>query len=273
MAWAYHEAAPLLRLEAEELPELQLDASSVDAMVADTVLSADGRALTDLRLSLRNELLPYLGLTLPEGASVRSATVGGQPVRPGLTEDGRLLLPLERSSTSFLVGLVLSHQGGDQLALPAVDLPVSSVAWSLHLPPGYPTAHLTDDGGQHQVGSGSWLTASHGSVQGGAGGAPRTIQVPDQVQVLTVRRHWLDPGEVVRAAVGVPSRAVQWLAWLAAGLFGVFVTSRVPWLSWWRRMVADLPAPPRGGRLVGRLFMAGIVAALWSLLGVGLLLS
>jgi hypothetical protein len=62
-----------------------------------TVVSEDGQMMTEMSLAVRNNARQYLEIALPEGAQVWSVFVAGQPVRPS-RRDGKLLLPMERSS-------------------------------------------------------------------------------------------------------------------------------------------------------------------------------
>jgi hypothetical protein len=99
--------------------------------------SNEGKTLVQARYAVRNNSRNFLKVTMPAGAMVWSATIAGRPVRPGLAPDGSLLLPLEKSragddAPAFAVEvLYLARQtawtdhGRLQLALPAVDVPIS----------------------------------------------------------------------------------------------------------------------------------------------------
>ena len=145
-AYRYHTAGAKVGLNATRLPEREPVSASIDRIRAFTVIAGDGQVLTDMRITLRNRLLPSLSVTLPQGTEVRSALLDGEPVKPSRDDKGRLMLPLKRSEgeerlAPFTVQVVLSAGakplglfGRPAVELPAVELPASSVSWSLFLP-------------------------------------------------------------------------------------------------------------------------------------------
>src|SRR5439155_8850739 len=110
-----------------------------------SVGAPEGKILTDLRITLRNRRRHRLVLTLPGRTAVLSTLLDGQPFKPSKDEAGRLMLPLRRSSGGdrpepFTLQVVLESEarplglaGAPDLVLPAVDLPASSLAWTLYL--------------------------------------------------------------------------------------------------------------------------------------------
>lgn len=117
------------------------------ALIAD-----NGRLLVEARYAIRNNQRSFLKVTLPPGAAVWSATVAGQPIRPGVAEAGAILLPLEKGragqdAPNFVVELVYLQRAapwGDarraQLQLPALDLPTSRTGLRVHYPPRFEAA-------------------------------------------------------------------------------------------------------------------------------------
>jgi len=113
----------------------------------DILMSADGKELVQARYAVRNNQRNFVKITLPQGASVWSATLGGRPARPGQSPDGSLLLPLEKSrggedAPAFVVELMYvtkankwEDKGKQTLALPALDLPVSRTGVLFYYPP------------------------------------------------------------------------------------------------------------------------------------------
>jgi len=108
--------------------------------------AADGKTLVEARYAVRNNQLNFLRITLPQGASVWSASLAGRPVRPGTGPDGSLLFPLSKSRAGeeaalFAVeilylarGAEWSAKGRATLALPTLDLPVSRTGVVLYYP-------------------------------------------------------------------------------------------------------------------------------------------
>ena len=114
-----------------------------------TLASEDGGLLVEARYAVRNNQRSFLKVTLPAGATVWSATVGGRPIRPGTAEKDAVLLPLEKGragedAPTFVVEIVYLQRidswidkGQTRLALPAVDLPVSRTGVELYYSPRF----------------------------------------------------------------------------------------------------------------------------------------
>jgi len=129
----------------------------VDSSVLTIMQTMDGKRITKAIYNVRNNRNQFLRLTLPKGAEVWSATVAGRSIRPAADEQGRVLIPLVRSSTaaaemsSFPVEMVYVEQqpnvaaaGSMRVDLPTVDEPVTHLMAQLYLPAegGYKTGLL-----------------------------------------------------------------------------------------------------------------------------------
>ena len=111
------------------------------------LLSKEGKSLVQARYAVRNNQRNFVKITLPPGAVVWSAALGGKPVRPGQSPDGSLLLPLEKArggedAPAFVVEVLYlgraaawEDKGRVRLALPALDLPISRTGLLLYYPP------------------------------------------------------------------------------------------------------------------------------------------
>src|SRR5246127_2186953 len=118
----------------------------------DVLMSADGKELVQARYAVRNNQRNFVKITLPPGASVWSATLGGHPARPGQSPDGSLLLPLEKSrggedAPAFVVELMYvtkanawQEKGKETVSLPALDLPISRTGVLFYYPPMFRVA-------------------------------------------------------------------------------------------------------------------------------------
>jgi hypothetical protein len=114
--------------------------------------SEDGSLLVEARFAVRNNQRSFLKVTMPPEATVWSAKVGGRPIRPGVAERGAVLLPLEKGRSgeetpTFVVEMTYlqripewTDKGIAQLALPALDLPVSRTGLELHHSPRFRVA-------------------------------------------------------------------------------------------------------------------------------------
>jgi hypothetical protein len=111
------------------------------------LLSKEGKMLVQAQYAIRNNSRSFLKITLPAGAAIWSASLGGQPVRPGQSPDGSLLLPLEKTrageeAPAFVLEIFYlvretawTDKGKATLALPVLDLPVSRTGLLLYHPP------------------------------------------------------------------------------------------------------------------------------------------
>jgi hypothetical protein len=124
------------------------------------LMSHEGKTLVQARYAIRNSQRNFLKITLPQGASLWSATLAGKPVRPGLGQDGSVLLPLEKSRAGddaavFAVEIFYlvretawTERGHARLALPALDLPISRSGVVLYHAPQF---HVTAEPGTFRV--------------------------------------------------------------------------------------------------------------------------
>jgi hypothetical protein len=111
------------------------------------LITNEGKMLVQARYAVRNNQRNFLKITLPPGAMLWSASLAGKPVRPGQSPDGSVLLPLEKShageeSPEFAAevvyisrGTAWNDKGKFNLALPALDLPVSRTGLLVYHPP------------------------------------------------------------------------------------------------------------------------------------------
>lgn len=255
-AYRYHDAAQRsLRLAATRLPEKETASESIDRIRAFSVVSRGGDVLTEMRISLRNRLRHSIALELSATAKVRSVLLDGRPVKPSRDTDDRLMLPLERSSGSLnqlkpiTLQVILEDRvseldslGRPELTLPAVDLPASSLSWSVFVPASnLYSAPSSDIASQTYYGRASWrepvLTYAAdqydsannanlfglNSVLGNAnddgsgldgpatasaytGAMPVRIDIPKTGVRLEYKRYWLEPGKPARISFTYLSR-------------------------------------------------------------------
>ncbi|MBC8324664.1 MAG: toxin-antitoxin system YwqK family antitoxin [Verrucomicrobia subdivision 3 bacterium] len=121
--------------------------TSITATRFTSVLTQDGRMLTQARLQVVNNGGQTMTLELP-GSDDRlwSAFVAGQAVRAARTQKGAHLLPLEQSenNTAFTVEFTYESStpfpdGSGQVKLesPRLNVPLQDAQWKLHLPRDY----------------------------------------------------------------------------------------------------------------------------------------
>ncbi|MCC6554660.1 MAG: hypothetical protein IT372_16905 [Polyangiaceae bacterium] len=218
-AYRYHRPSPELQLRVERLPEEELAEGAIDRIDALTVLSPEGKLLTELRITLRNTLRPSLALALPAATGVRSALLDGVPVTPSQDERGRLLLPLKRSRGGerlepFTVEVVLESEraplalaGLAAMDLPAPDLPAAALRWRLDLPAmneyGALRAAVAE---QTFAGAASWHKPAHleravrwdDDDQRAAAPARARLELPRTGVERVHDRYWIPAGQSIR---------------------------------------------------------------------------
>jgi len=108
----------------------------------------DGRRMTKVIYSVRNNRNQFLRLKMPEGSDIWSAAVSGNTVTPAKDEKGNVLIPLIRSAAggqelaSFPVEIVYVETpkepapaaGKLHVNLPTIDVPTMHVMYNYYLP-------------------------------------------------------------------------------------------------------------------------------------------
>jgi len=141
-------AAPIaLTMDVRRFADAGVLAAVADRAVATTLVTAEGRALTEIALQVQNRAQPFLKVALPAGATIVSVEVAGETAKPMVGADGTrvpLLRPGFRPNGSYQVSFVYMHAGtpflrkGDvQMALPRMDIPVGLVEWEVFMPELY----------------------------------------------------------------------------------------------------------------------------------------
>lgn len=138
---------PGLTLEAKRFADAGVLAAYAEHATATTMITAEGRALTEVAFELQNRAQPFMKVNLPEGASIVSVEVAGAAAKPVLGADGvrvPLLRPGFKPNGTYNVSFVYLHAGtsftkkGDmQMTLPKVDVPVGQMDWEVFAPDTY----------------------------------------------------------------------------------------------------------------------------------------
>lgn len=306
-AYRYHSRGAGVTLVTTELPEKEPSSAAIDRIRAFSVISAEGKVLTDMRITLKNRLRPALLVTLPKDTELRSSLLDGDPVKPSKNDKGQLMLPLRRSKNDrepFTLQLVLETSlpslglfGRARLALPAVDLPISSLAWSVRAPAKNTYSALSGAWAPElYAGEGRWhrpvvRRGTRGEASGGqadaadlgdlggaaeapasadTGAMPVRIKIPEGGVRLEYGTYWLDDGQPVVVSAWYLS------TWLLAPItlvlmFGVALLL-VPLFAAWRGKniygFALVPVIAVVGGLLAKVSGAGFLI-LAALLGLG----
>ena len=109
----------------------------------------DGVYLIEGHYAIRNNQRSFLKVTLPQGATIWSASVADKPVRPGVAEGDAILLALEKGragedAPTFVVRVTYLQSGArwtdkanPRLTLPSLDLPISRTGVEVHHSPRF----------------------------------------------------------------------------------------------------------------------------------------
>jgi hypothetical protein len=157
-AFRYHRQPsepPRLALEWNRFPDSSVLAAGAELAEITTLITSEGRSLTEVKLSVRNQAQPFLKIGLPADASIVTAEVAGQTVKPVKGSDG-MRVPLLRNgfrpSGLYQVSFVIMHAGasfakkGDsELILPKMDIPISLLKWEVFLPQRYNVKDFNGD--------------------------------------------------------------------------------------------------------------------------------
>ena len=176
-AYRYQRTAdvpPALTLDVRRFPDAAVLAAIAERGVATTLVTTEGRALTEVTLWMRNRAQPFMKVALPSGASMLSVEIAGVPAKPVEGKDGirvPLLRPGFRPDGQYVVSFVYLNAGvpfvkkGEmQMTLPKMDVPVNVLEWELFVPDRYRVDRF----------DGNVLAASllemNGGVEGGLAG-------------------------------------------------------------------------------------------------------
>jgi Carboxypeptidase regulatory-like domain len=149
-AFRYHKQPneqPSLTLFWTRFPDTSVLAAVAERAIMTTLVTNEGRSLTEVKLIVKNQAQPYLKVALPHDASILSAEVAGQKVKPVEGPDGNrvpLLFAGFHPAGSYAVSFVFMHsgapfakKGGSDISLPKMDIPVNLLQWEVFLPEQY----------------------------------------------------------------------------------------------------------------------------------------
>ena len=157
-AFRYHKQAneqPSLALAWTRFPDSSVLAAVVERAIVTTLVTNEGRSLTEVKLTVKNQAQPFLKVALPQGASILSAEVAGEKVKPVEGSDGNrvpLLRAGFRPNDAYNVSFVFMHsgapfakKGGSDISLPKMDVPIDLLQWEVFLPEQYKVKNFGGD--------------------------------------------------------------------------------------------------------------------------------
>ncbi len=149
LGYKYRQSDWTLPITVDQHDEIEVLVTVVDTAEAVSMVTQDGRIMGRASWYVRNNRRQFLRVRMPEGSEIWSVKVAGKSVKPGVDDNGEVLLPLVRSQASggslaaFTVEVVwvedgqapdASGKGAIELTLPRVDVPVTYYRWSVYVP-------------------------------------------------------------------------------------------------------------------------------------------
>ena len=149
-AFRYHrqpDESPTLSLDWTRFPDASVLAAVAERAVVTTLVTSEGKSLTEIKLTVKNQAQPFLKVDLPAGVNILTAEVAGEKVKPVQGSDGSrvpLLRTGFRPAGAYTVSFVFLHAGSPfakkgeaGLSLPKMDIPISILEWEVFLPEQY----------------------------------------------------------------------------------------------------------------------------------------
>lgn len=130
--------------------EIQTVVANVDIVDCVTHRTLEGKSITRILYFIRNNDRQFLTLTLPKNSRLWQAFLNGKSVKPAQKDTGEILIPMKKSASqggelqsfSIEIGYItevnkLTLKGDILNQLPAIDIPINYLRWSLYLPEYY----------------------------------------------------------------------------------------------------------------------------------------
>ncbi len=135
---------PKLQLEWTRFPDSRVLSAVAERATITTLTNVEGKSLTEVTLRVRNHAQPFVKVELPTGATLLTAEVEGERVKPVVGSDGTRI-PLLRTgftpagaySVSFVYlseGERFAKKGNYAMSAPKLDIPVNLLTWEVSLP-------------------------------------------------------------------------------------------------------------------------------------------
>jgi len=220
-------AAPAVKLDVKRFADAGVLAAVAERAYATTLVTSEGRALTEITLWIQNRAQPFLKVMLPEGATIASVEIDGQPAKPVSGPDGTrvpLLRPGFRPKGQYTVSFVYLHAGtrfarkGDlQMTLPQMDIPVGIVEWETFVPGNYSVratggnvidartalAASLEKNAEEAAQVATYRVSGSAGVAGGAGVGGGVLNSAIGAEAHQIRGRVVDPGGSVLPGVTV----------------------------------------------------------------------
>ncbi|MGC0774377.1 MAG: carboxypeptidase-like regulatory domain-containing protein, partial [Candidatus Acidiferrum sp.] len=175
-----------------------------------TLVTTEGRSLTEVKLTVENQAQPFLKVELPAGASIVTAEVAGEKVKPVEAPDGHRVpllrvgfRPVGAYEVSFVFmdsGAPFAKKGGSELSLPKMDVPITVLQWEVFLPEQYKVKDFGGDAlsaGLFPAANQAFATSGAPSAWFQAGAAVGGAIAPLQLLPGQIGGYLIDPSGAV----------------------------------------------------------------------------
>ncbi|HET6890470.1 MAG TPA: carboxypeptidase-like regulatory domain-containing protein [Pyrinomonadaceae bacterium] len=135
---------PKLQLAWTQFPDTRVLSALAERATVTTLTNVEGKSLTEVTLRVRNHAQPFVKVELPSGATLLSAEVEGERVKPVTAPDGSrvpLMRPGFNPSGPYTVSFVylnsgtrFAKSGAYDMELPKLDIPINLLTWEVSLP-------------------------------------------------------------------------------------------------------------------------------------------
>jgi len=136
-----------ISLEIIKHKEIEMLVSLINNAIFTTTLLKKGIILTKVNLEVKNNSKPFMKIKLPENSIPLSSFIKGNPIKPIRGDDGSMMLPLPKFSSSdefFWIEFIwlnsfkkMAKSGKINLKLADIDMPISHFYWNLYLPENF----------------------------------------------------------------------------------------------------------------------------------------
>ena len=182
-AFRYHARAgeaATIAVDVKRFQETATLAAIADRAEATSLVTSEGRVLTEVKMTVKNHAQPFLRVVLPPGATVLSTEVEGAAVKPALGEGGTRIPLLRagfRPSGPYSVSFVylqtadaFAKRGDGRLTLPKLDVPVGLFSWEVFLPDQLQVRDFAGNAAREEVWAQSISHGYSGGTEGGVAG-------------------------------------------------------------------------------------------------------
>lgn len=147
--WNKSEKTPAAEVEVRQYDRAAVLAANIESAEFTTLYTQSGKSLVRAKYLIRNNIKQNLKVLPPDGYVLWSSFIDGNSVKPIVSGDNSLLVPLKKSidpssSVSFMLEMIfygkepeMKEDGVLSFKLPECDLQIMKMGWELLLPQNF----------------------------------------------------------------------------------------------------------------------------------------